>query len=178
MLPKCWPDYLKTAISGIFPVPPTGKKFFTRNGYHHSLNTINTHLWAKNHKKTNDKILRKVQKTVISGIFPAFSPGKFFFRKSGSVIFWALLIRIFVQKIRKTNDESSRKCQKTGFSGIFPAFSAGKMFFPEIGLPHIFGIAILHLCAKNQKKTNEPIPRKAGNSRTDGQRLIYRTSSR
>ena len=28
MLPKCWPDYLKTAISGIFPVLLTGKKIF------------------------------------------------------------------------------------------------------------------------------------------------------
>ena len=31
---------------------------------------------SKKSQKTNDKILRKVQKTVISGIFPAFSPGK------------------------------------------------------------------------------------------------------
>ena len=37
-------------------------------------------------------------------------------------------------------------------SGIFPAFSAGKKFFPKIGLRHILGFAILHLCAKNQKK--------------------------
>ena len=33
--------------------------------------------------------------------FPAFSAGKNFFPKSDSAIFWALLIRIFVQKIRK-----------------------------------------------------------------------------
>ena len=84
MLPKCWPDNLKTAISGIFPVLPTAKKFFTRNGYHCSLYTIDTHLsLSKKSQKTNDKILRKVQKTVISGIFPAFSPGKIFFSKIG-----------------------------------------------------------------------------------------------
>ena len=87
-------------------------------------------------------------------------------------MFWALLMRIFVQKIRKTNDEISRKCQKTGFFGIFPAFSAGKIFFPKIGLRHILGIAILHLCAKNQKKTNEPISRKAGKERTDGRTWV------
>ena len=34
---------------------------------------------SKKSQKTNDKILRKVQKTVISGIFPAFSPGKILF---------------------------------------------------------------------------------------------------
>ena len=46
---------------------------------------------------------------------------------------------------------------------VFPAFSAEDEFFPEIGLRHILGITILHLCAKNQEKLNEPIPRKAGN---------------
>ena len=56
------------------------------------------------------------------------------------------------KKSEKTNDEISRKCPKTGFSGIFPAFSAGNEFFLKIGLRHILGIAILHLCAKNQKK--------------------------
>ena len=64
-------------------------------------------------------------------------------------------------------------------SGIF----GRKTFFPAIGLRHILGIAILHLCAKNQQ-TDEPISRKAGNrrtnkrtnERTNGQRLIYRTS--
>ena len=33
-------------------------------------------------------------------------------------------------------------------SGIF----GRKIFFSKIGLRHILGIAILHLCAKNQKK--------------------------
>ena len=33
-------------------------------------------------------------------------------------------------------------------SGIF----GRKNFFPKIGLRHILGVAILHLCAKKQKK--------------------------
>ena len=41
---------------------------------------------------------------------------------------------------------------KNRFSGIFPAFSADKNFFSGIRLRHILGIAILHLCAKNQQK--------------------------
>ena len=82
---------------------------------------------------------------------------------------------------KKTNEGISRKSQKTGFSGIFPVFSAGKIFFPEIGLRHILGIAILHLCAKNHQKlmsqSREKLVTDARtNERTNGQRLIYRTS--
>ena len=81
------------------------------------------------------------------------------------------------KKSEKTNDEISRKCPKTGFSGIFPAFSAGKNFFLKIGLRHILGITILHLCAKNQEKLMSQSREKlVRNERTDGQRLIYRTS--
>ena len=89
------------------------------------------------------------------------------------------------KKSEKTNDKISRKCQKTGFSGTFPAFSAKKKFFSKIGLRHILGIAILHLCAKNQKKlmsqsreklltdgrTDERTDERT-DGRTDGQRLI------
>ena len=46
--------------------------------------------------------------------------------------------------------KSRENALKTGFSGIFPAFSAGKFFFLKIVLRHFLGIAILHLCAKNQ----------------------------
>ena len=85
------------------------------------------------------------------------------------------------KKLEKSNDEISIKCQKPGFSGIFPAFSAGKKFFPEIGLRHILGIAILHLCTKNHKKLMSQSREKLvtdgrTNERTNGQRLIYRTS--
>ena len=70
---------------------------------------------------------------------------------------------------------------KNRVSGIFPVFSAGKKFFPEIGLRHILGIAILHLCAKNQKKLMSQSGEKLvtdgrTDERTDGQWLIYRTS--
>ena len=51
------------------------------------------------------------------------------------------------------------------------------IFFSKIGLRHILGIAILHFCAKNQKKTNEPISRKAGNRRTN-ERTNGRTNGR
>ena len=39
---------------------------------------------------------------------------------------WALLIRIFMQKIKKLMMKSRKNAKKTGFSGIFPAFSAGR----------------------------------------------------
>ena len=67
-----------------------------------------------------------------------------------------------------SDDEISRKCQKNGFSGIFPTFSARNEFFPEIGLRHILGIAILHLCAKNQQKLMSQSREKlVTNERTD-----------
>ena len=76
-----------------------------------------------------------------------------------------------------SDDEISRKCQKNGFSGIFPTFSARNEFFPEIGLRHILGIAILHLCAKHQQNLMSQSREKlVTNGRTNGQRLIYRTS--
>ena len=52
---------------------------------------------------------------------------------------------------------------------VFPAFSAGDEFFPEIGLRHILGIAILHLCAKNQQKLMSQSREKlVTDGRTDG----------
>ena len=44
------------------------------------------------------------------------------------------------------------KVQKTLFLGSFWPKFAQKNFFSKIGLRHILGIAILHLCAKYQKK--------------------------
>ena len=52
----------------------------------------------------------------------------------------------------KTNDKFSRKVQKTQILGHFGPKFAQKNFFSKIGLRHILGIAILHHCAKNQKK--------------------------
>ena len=42
-------------------------------------------------------------------------------------------------------------------------------------LRHIRGFKATYLYAKNQKKTNETISRKAGNERANGQRYIYRS---
>ena len=65
-------------------------------------------------------------------------------------------------------------------SGIF----GRKKIFPENRAPSLFGhYHFASLCQKSEK-TNEPIPRKAGNrrtneqtnERTDEHRLIYRTS--
>ena len=91
----------KMAISSIFPVFSAGKKILSKIGLGHVMSIAITHLCAKNWKKTNDEISRKCQKTGFSGIFPAFSAGKNFFRKSGSVTFWALPFCIIVPKIRK-----------------------------------------------------------------------------
>ena len=62
-------------------------------------------------------------------------------------------------------------------SGIF----GQKKSFYKIELRHFLGIAILHLCAKNQQKLTSQSREKLvtdgqTNERTDGQRLIYRTS--
>ena len=46
------------------------------------------------------------------------------------------------------------------------------VFLSKIRLRHVLGIIILHLCAKNQKKTNEPISRKAGNRRADERKKV------
>ena len=58
--------------------------------------------------------------------------------------------------------KSRVNAEKPGFP-VFP-----RIFFFLIELRHNLDITILHLSAKNQKKTNEPISRKAGNRRTDG----------
>ena len=84
------------------------------------------------------------------------------------------------KKSEKSNEAILHKVQKTLFLGSFLSKFAQKNFLSKIGLRHILDITILNHRAKNQKKTNEPVPRKAGNRRTDertdgrtnGQRLI------
>ena len=44
-----------------------------------------------------------------------------------------------------------------------PAIFSAKKFCLKIGLCHFLRIAILHHSAKNPERTNDPIPRKAGN---------------
>ena len=65
--------------------------------------------------------------------------------------------------------KSRENAKKTGF----PAFLARKNFFSKIGLRHILGIAIMHLCAKNQKKLmsrsrEKLLTDERTNERTDG----------
>ena len=75
-----------------------------------------------------------------------------------------IALYLTAKKLEKTNDKISRKCQKTGF----PVFSENRA-------PSLFGHChFASLCQKSEK-TNEPIPRKAGNRRTNG-RTDGRTS--
>ena len=52
---------------------------------------------------------------------------------------------------------------KNRFFRHISGFFGREILFLKIEFQHILGIAILHLCAKNKKKTNEPIPQKAEN---------------
>jgi len=56
------------------------------------------------------------------------------------------------KKSEKSNDRILHKVQKTLFLGSFWPKFAQINFFSKIGLRHVLGIAILHHCAKNQKK--------------------------
>ena len=65
--------------------------------------------------------------------------------------------------------KSQENAKKLFFYGTFPAFSAGNEFFPQIGLRRILGIAILHLCAKNQQKLmSQPREKLVTDARTNG----------
>ena len=81
--------------------------------------------WFLSEKTTKfkEKVRTKSAKTGISGIFPAFLTGKKFSQKSDSAIFWALSIRIFVQKIQiKPGGVKSRVTHgkfKVTFSFVF-----------------------------------------------------------
>ena len=60
-------------------------------------------------QKTNDKILSKVQKTLISGIFPAFPPGIKFFPKIGLRHFLGIAILYHCAKNQKKRMSQSRE---------------------------------------------------------------------
>ena len=98
----------KTAISGKFPVFLAGKKFFSKNGPGHILAIINTHLCAKNQKKTNDKISRKCQKVVFPAYFRHFRPN-FFFSKFGLRHFLGIAILHLSAKNQKKLMSQSRE---------------------------------------------------------------------
>ena len=91
-----------TAISGIFPVFSAGKKNFSKIGLGHVLSIdANAHLYGKNQKKLMIKSRENAKKPGFPAYFRHFRPEKNFFRKSGSVTFWALPFCIFVPKISK-----------------------------------------------------------------------------
>ena len=76
--------------------------------------------------------------------------------------------------------KSRENAKKPVFPAYFRHFWPEMNFFFENRAPsHFWHYYFASLCQKSGK-TNEPIPRKAGNERTDertdGQRLIFRTS--
>ena len=98
---------------------------------------------SENTTKYKEKVRTKFAKTAISGIFPAFSPGKKFFSKIGLGYVMSIgNTHLCAKNWKKTNDEISRKCQKTDF----------KKYFSKIGLGHILDIGILHQCARFHEK--------------------------
>ena len=108
-----------------------------------------------------------------NGHFRHFRPDKNFSQKPVSAMFWALLIRIFKKKQKNLMMKSREIAKKP----VFPAFSAGKWIFSKNRASSHFRHCHLHLCAKNQQQLmshsrEEPVT----NGRTNGQRVIYRTS--
>ena len=82
---------------------------------------------------------------------------------------------------KKLMKQFCTKSKKPYFQAVFGPKFAQKKFFLKIGLRHFLGIAILHHCAKNQKKLMSQSREKlVTDGRTDGRteehRLIYRTS--
>ena len=83
---------------------------------------------------------------------PFFTANKIFPEKALQPFFRRHCPLSFYQKSEQTNEAILHKVQKTPFLGGFWTKFAPKKFFSKIGLHHILGIAILHLCAKNQQK--------------------------
>ena len=110
------------------------------------------------------KICKNSDFRQISGI----SAGKKISQKSDSAIFWALFIRIFVQKNQKKLMMKSREnAKKPVFPAYFQHFLPENTFFKNRAPSHFGHCHFASLCQKSEK-TNEPISRKAGNRRTDG----------
>ena len=77
------------------------KKFSGKNFFGHILGYFALYLSAKNQKKLMKKFCTKSKKPYFWAVFGPNLPKKIFFRKSGSVTFWALPFCTFVPKIRK-----------------------------------------------------------------------------
>ena len=72
------------------------------------------------------------------------------------------------EKTTKYEEKTRTKSAKTAISGIF----SRKKFFFENRAPSHFGHCHFASLCKKSEKTNEPIPRKAGNRRTDGRTKV------
>ena len=77
------------------------QEFSGKNFFSHILGCLALYLSAENQKKLMKEFCTKSKKPYFQAVFGPNLPKKFFFRKSGSVTFWALPFCIFVQKIRK-----------------------------------------------------------------------------
>ena len=120
----------RPAISSIFPAFSAEKKFFTKIGLDHVLSIAKTHLSAKSQKKIMTESWGNVKKLVFPAYFRHFWPEKNFSQKLDLAIFWALLIRVFVQKIRKNKRWNLEKMLKNRFfRHISGTFGRKKKFF-------------------------------------------------
>ena len=135
---------------------------------------------VKKTTKYKEKVRPKSGITAISGIFLAFSAGKKFSSKIGLGhvigIANAHLCAKNQKKLMMKSRENAKKPVFRHISGIF----GRKWIFSGNRAPSHFGHCYFAPLCQKSEKTNEPISRKAGNRRTDGrtngQRLIYRTS--
>ncbi len=96
----------KNIVKGNFPkkrksVIHDEQEFSGKNFFGHIFGYLALYLSAKNQKKLMKQFCTKSKKPVFPAYFRHFRPEKIFFRKSGSVTFWALPFCIIVQKIRK-----------------------------------------------------------------------------
>ena len=85
--------------------------------------------------------------------FPAFSAGKKFFSKIGlGHVLSIPNTHLCAKNQKKLMIKSRENARKPVFPVYFRHFRPEIFFFLKIGLRHFLDIAILHLCAKNQKK--------------------------
>ena len=129
-------------IYGIFG----GKNFFSKIGLGHVLSIPNTHLCAKNQEKQMIKSWENAKKPVFPAYFWHFRSEKYVFRKSGSVIFWALPICISVQnffmKRYKVQLKKFKKYRCSAIPAIYREFRLQKSVYLTIEPCLMVGIVI------------------------------------
>ena len=157
------------------------KIFFSKITLNYILHFANLHHCAKNQKKQMTKFREKSKKPKFWAVLGPNLPKKIFFSKIGLCHILGIVILHHCAKNQKKQMtkfwEKSKKPKFWSILGCFGPKFAQKKFFSKIGLRHILGIAILHLCAKNQKKLMSRSREKlVTNERTNEHRLIYRTS--